>query len=781
MNISMIRNALKKNKGIHLALWCFMALSTTLAVISIIVAIQTFSSIHRLYETAQPPHFLQMHKGELDEQKIADFMKSKPEVVDWQVSTMVDVYGNHLTIGGVSLADCRIDLGLVKQNPRKDLLLNTKHEVVQIQSGEVGIPMLLKEQYDIELGDEVLLSYDGFERSYTVTEFILDAQMNSSMCSSTRILLSDEDFGEICGRIGENEFLIEAYFKDSGDASSFQTVYESHGMPQNGVAVTYTMIFLLSALTDLITVFLLIVVCLLLTLVAFLCVKYTILATIEEELSEIGTLKAIGLPQKEIISIYLLKYRFLAILGVVVGTMAAYFLSPLVTGHISETFGTAKLSPFVILLSMVTAVLMYGIMIVRCKHILKKIRSLTVVDTLVTHSGFQKTTGKTKDGLHRIRRMPTNGAYGIWEVVHHFIEWMVVFLTVWIASLLILIPINLVTTIKSKQFSSYMGSVPKDLMIEIENGSQIEANYETVSKILSKDSEVDVIVESRRVCLQTIDVEGRQWNLHTDTGLEAGSGLQYLSGKAPTSSSQIAISYLNADALGKKVGDTIDIELGTDQLQLQVSGIYQDVTSGGYTAKAIQDFDELAAEKYSFLVDLKDEVSVEGKAKAWNQVMGDGVNVDPMEDFLQQTLGGVTTQVSAIVGAVILISALIVILITVLFLKLRLAKDRREITILKAVGFTLSDLTKQYLVKVGGVSLLGILAGVISTQAVGGALVNVALGMTGLGIKQVHVLCNPLVNFLLCPVFLLLLILIVTVAVMRIVHRYEMVTMIQEV
>jgi len=63
----------------------------------------------------------------------------------WQTGTMIDIYGDSLTVVGkentYNLSDCRIDIGLVKQNEMKDLLLNAEHKKVTLQEGEMGIPV----------------------------------------------------------------------------------------------------------------------------------------------------------------------------------------------------------------------------------------------------------------------------------------------------------------------------------------------------------------------------------------------------------------------------------------------------------------------------------------------------------------------------------------------------------------------------------------------------------------------------------------------------------------
>lgn len=91
----------------------------------------------------------------------------------------------------------------------------------------------------------------------------------------------------------KNEYLIEVYFTDSSMASDFKTAYEKAGLPQDGQAVTYTVIFLLSAFRDIAMVMILILVSMLLVMVALMCIKYTMIAVLEEEIGEIGTMKAI--------------------------------------------------------------------------------------------------------------------------------------------------------------------------------------------------------------------------------------------------------------------------------------------------------------------------------------------------------------------------------------------------------------------------------------------------------------------------------------------------------
>lgn len=89
---------------------------------------QLFTSITDMYETANPPHFLQMHKGELVQSDIDEFNENNKGIEHWQTVSMITVNGNELTVSHgkekqFSLSDSRLDISLVKQNDKYDVLL----------------------------------------------------------------------------------------------------------------------------------------------------------------------------------------------------------------------------------------------------------------------------------------------------------------------------------------------------------------------------------------------------------------------------------------------------------------------------------------------------------------------------------------------------------------------------------------------------------------------------------------------------------------------------------
>ncbi|MDY4609082.1 MAG: ABC transporter permease [Sphaerochaetaceae bacterium] len=762
LNMRMLRNDFRRNRGINLSLLLFMALATGLVVASSVVVTQLFTSMTEMYRIAAPPHFLQMHIGPLNQRDIDDFNAGYPGLVAAQTVPMIDVHGEDLTVIGsgpnagnvFDLSDCRLDIGLVRQNSERDLLLDADRRPVALAAGEIGVPVILLDAYDVAIGDTVILERDGVRRTFTVAEFVHDAQMNSTLCSSTRLLLSDADFLELVGGIGETEYLVEAYFTDTSLALGYRTAYENAGLPQNGQAVTYTMIFLLSAFTDIMLAIVFLTVSLLLVLVALLCIKYTLLASLEEEVGEIGTMKAIGLSDRDIGGLYRGKIHLLVLIGICLGYIVALLLSDIVIRHVAVTFGNQPMSPLTVSVPLLVCVLLFLIADRHCGKALKRLRRLTVVDALVTGKGFDgERRGKNcvRDGLSAVKHLPVGLAVSLREVCLNARSFAIVFSVTLIVSIILIVPMNLLHTMGAKEFVSYMGSPSCDLLVELEPGAELGLRYSTVRALLAEASPATTVEEFKRVRVSTETTAGRAVVVHVDCGPSAGNELRYLVGNAPRSEEAIALSALNADALGVSVGEQLHLWWENHDKVFVVSGIYQDVTSGGYTAKSLYGFEPAPAEKYSFAVKLPKSADPKATADRWRAVLGGGYTIEPMEEFLEQTLGGVTRQVRSAVFVAVAVGLCVSALIILLFMKLRLAKDVSQISILKAVGFSNSDIRRQYLYKVGLVSLAGVLCGSLFANLLGDNLASVVFASMNLGISKIAFIVNPWTAFLLLP------------------------------
>jgi putative ABC transport system permease protein len=213
-----VKKDFKRNKLINIVLILFIVLSAFLMSIATMIIFQLFNSIDSMYEVAKPPHFLQMHVGEFEQSKIDEFASSIDYVEHWQTVEMVNIYGGNIWItkpngSTSSMSDSLLDMGWVKQNNQYDLLLDMDNKPLQPKQGEIGVPLILLDRYDIEIGDTITVKDDNISMDFVVSSYVRDPQMNSALVSSTRFLINEADFENFKEQTGSIEYIIESYYK----------------------------------------------------------------------------------------------------------------------------------------------------------------------------------------------------------------------------------------------------------------------------------------------------------------------------------------------------------------------------------------------------------------------------------------------------------------------------------------------------------------------------------------------------------------------------------------
>ena len=477
-------------------------------------------------------------------------------------------------------------------------------------------------------------------------------------------------------------------------------------------------------------------------------------------------MKAVGIPAKGIRSLYMGEIRILMGIGCVAGYAVAIPTVSFLTGHISRTFGRCRLETITYIAAVGIAFLVYGMILLFTGKVLNRLRKVTVVDALVTGKGFAKER-KTKDGIHKARRLSVNLLLGMQEVRHGY---GIIFALLMIVTFLVTVPYRMVQTMEDKAFAAYMGTASYDVAIEIEQGENLEERMMKAEQLIQteqKNGYADCYTKLRRVRLQAEDQEGKLQGIHIDTGEEAGKGIRYLTGQAPATETEIALSCLMAEQLGKNQGESVTIICQDKEQEFLICGIYQDVTSGGKTAKAVYAFPETEAEKYAFEVNLGVKPDSRERVAVWREELGKGYTVEYMEDFIGQTLGGVTAQVRQAAYTAFVIGICLIGMIVMLYMNLRIASEAGMLAGKKAVGIPLSDIYRQELHPVLLAGGLGTVSGIVLAGVAGDRLFSTFFGMLGLGIKQIEFVPMSMMMCVVIPGLLLAVLGMVTIVSCR--------------
>lgn len=711
------------------------------------------SSMHAFFDKADPPHFMQMHAGEIDRAALMDFAARSGMVDQQQIVTLLNINASHLQINpnGEAEIDGVMDNAFVVQNESFDYLLNLDNEIVKLEPGNVAVPLYYLQKYALKVGDSITLSNGRFSMSLRISDFVRDAQMNASIVSSKRFLLNLDDFNILKKHLGEPEFIIEYKLLDINKTGAFETLYQSAGMPQNGPAITYPLLKTLNAISDGLTILVIMLASLLVILMSLICLRFTILSAIEEDMRDIGVLKAIGMNHQEISRLYKLKYKAIILSACLLGYFISLWATGVLTENLSLYMGVAPKNGWHYLLPLIAAAVVFCIAFGFCAAILKKIAKTSPVEAF---HGRHFVKGKKRPYmlcLSNNKYMETHVFLGIKCVCERLGQYGLLCAIFAISTFLLIVPFNLLNTVQSNRFIQYMGVVESHIRIDLRQGHDIENRFKQIMAVLKQDDAVDKYAGYVTTRSRIGSSDQKMENLLVESGDFSAFSMRYSEGRAPVADHEIALSLLAAESLGKKTGDTLILEAEGSLHVLTVSGLYQDITNGGKTAKSRRLFDPQNVLWYVIAVNLKNNADtslISLKSADYARIFHDA-RVTGIEQYVSQTLGNTIGQLKKLVWGLVAVILVITVFTTLLFLKLILAKESAQIAIQKRLGVPPQKIQNQYVAQLSLLLFAGFMGGLLASLTLGPRVVG--LLMSGMGAAHLELTISPLTTFLFVP------------------------------
>ncbi|NMS89445.1 FtsX-like permease family protein [Clostridioides difficile] len=767
---------LTRNKVVTITLFIFILLASMLASSATNIAIELTDSVTSLFQKSQTPHFVQMYSGKLDQEKIDKFSAKTPYVKKQQTTELLNINGANIFLGskGESQANSVLENSFTKQNNKFDFLLDMNNQIMQIKDGEIGVPVYYMKQCNLKKGDTIKIINGNFFIEFTIKDFIRDSQMNPSLVTSKRFLISDNDWNMLKSNLGESEYLIEFLLNDINKISEFEALYQSTELPQTGTSITYSIYQLLNSVSDGIVIAIVILISILLIIISILCLRFTLITTIEEDYREIGVMKAIGIQNSNIQKLYLIKYLLIASFASFLGYILSLLIEPFFTKNIYIYMGTVDKTIFSILIPFIGSVLVFLSVIFFCKIILKRFKTISVVNALRgSHS-----TDSVKSGyifqLHRNKITDTNIFLGLNEVVKKFTVYGLLCFVYMICIFLMIVPINFLNTIQSPEFITYMGAGKSDIRIDLPQTKQTQHLFNSILQKINHDNDIKKYESFTTSSYKIKNKDGKVENIKIENGNFETFPLTYVKGCAPTKKNEIALSVINANELKKSIGDTLSIFSKDKKVILTVSGIYQDITHGGKTAKAMLPSSEDNVLWHIINLNLKSGINVADKLKQYS-ISYYPAKITDMNNYINQTLGSVINQLRLVIKLAIVISIVISSLITSMFFKMLIAKDTPQTAIMISLGFSTKDIRIQYITRALLVLIIGTILGVVIANTLGQKISGLLLS----GISNLQFVVNPLIVYVLCPSVLTLTVFTTIILISREINKIKIMSIIE--
>ncbi len=763
----MIRRDLLRDRGASTALLAVVMLSALLMASGTIVVERLAGASTQLFAQTRPPHFLQMHTGEVDRAALEDFAAGHPELDTWMIERTVGVDGSdiswHAPDGGDAgtLSDSLVDNLFVEPNEEFDLMLDGAGEIARPGPGEVYIPLIYQQREGLDPGDVLRIDTGHEQVDLTVAGTVRDGQMASSLSSSVRFVISAQDWQRLeAGERFSHEIIVEYRLTDPSAAGALQAAYQTApGVPTNGQAVTIELIRLMYVISDGLAAFALIAVSVILLLIALLNIVFVIRGTLEDDVRQIGTLRAIGLPPGFIAGLYLGRFRVLAAAGCLLGSLAAVPAAAVLTRGLSAAYAAAPIGPATVLAPLATLVVVYLVIVLSCRMVLRDVGRASVVTALVQgtlHAPRRRPRrtgrGMARSALSRVRPRGVNRRLALLTLLRQARSWALLPAVYALAAIAVIVPAALFLTLSSPRFITFMGVPDSDLMTTIAFAEDLDAVRDVALEEMRQREDVTDVLVVGGVLTQVQGPDG--WDSRMlEVGDHSALELPYLEGSAPQED-EVALSVLAADRYGVSTGQELTVRRDGKERTLRVSGIYQDITSGGFTMKQ-QGVVPEAADRYTIFADVADGADPQQVAAELDGAVEQARTI-PQEEYARQSTAYLR---GALRGAALLAAvtvAMICTLITLLFLRLQLTRERRRSGVLCALGFTRADVAAQVHWRAAATVLLGVMVGTVLAGTLGPRATGSLLSAAGLGLARLTFLGSPWLLYGVLPALLVI-------------------------
>ncbi len=754
MYYRLLRNDFLKSKAITLTTVMFVAAAAMLVALAATLAVNLAGAIDNMMMQGKTPHFMQMHSGEVNMTRLKMFAEKNEDVADFQVVEFLNVDGEKFVFAESSLADSIQDNGLVVQNEKFDLLLDLDGKLIKVADGEIFVPISYIQDGTARVGDTMAVA----GKTFTIAGPLRDSQMQPALASSKRFLVSPNDF-EAIKQFGSVEYLIEFRLHDLDRVGAFATAYTAAGLEANGPAITYSLFKTMNAISDGLMIAVILLVSALVVAIAFMCIRFTLLAKIEDDYREIGVMKAIGLRIADIKKIYLTKNIAIAAVGSLLGYALSFLFQNALLSNIRLYMGESENTNLAPILGIASVLLVFLAITAYVNGVLARFRKISPAEAVRFGISQEKSGGAKHFRLSVNKLLSTNFFLGVKDVLSRKSLYTTMLTVLVLAAFIIIVPQNLYNTIASNSFITYMGVGDSDLRIDIQQTDHIAEKAAEIAVAMENDVDIQKFVVLTTKTFHVILSDESEEHLKVELGDHSIFNLTYFTGRAPVAENEIALSVLNAKELKKTVGDFITLMVNGRETTFKVCGIYSDVTNGGKTAKATF-VDDSANTMWSVIsAQLSDTAQIDNKVTEYADRFT-FAKVADIEEYFHQAYGSTINAIGRASYASLGVALVITLLITFLFMRMLVAKDRYAIAVMKAFGFTNSDIKVQYIARSVFVLLIGIILGTLLANTVGEVLVGAVIG--SFGAASFKFIVNPGFAYLVSPLLMAFVVLVAT-------------------
>ena len=723
MFMKMLRSELKTNKGLNTVIFVFMVIASVLVFSSSVLIYSMFVSEQYTAEVcnvSQLMYCIESRRSLIEERRsgVEDVLSGFEEIIAFDRDEMIQIDPKLIDIDGFDRTgsksyDSKTNyLGTV---PHKfNLLRDLNDEPLEVPAGCVALPVTLKNEFKAKPGDKFRITTE----MGNIYELTICGYYKESAGFFYRYILSDEDYEVIAAESHYVSDMWELRLNDSLiyseglDLTSFSNMVEKKFEDEKHIEPRWLMMGFFTddnVLMLVISVFV-VMTSIFMILIILMTIRFTIIAALKEEEQEIGMMRAMGIESLSFRWLFASKYVFFTLMGSVAGVIGGLPAVRLLLSIFTPNNITPD-SKVMLLLGIPSELAVAVIMILFAMNVMRRINRISVVDAIHGENRGERFGSSAVIFLYKRRKMPVPLYLAVSDILKRFKRYLFLIISYVLGISIVLITVNLRNSVISDRFMCYSSCYAWDFEITFtdpddraEMTKRCKAEglklYELVNHDLQREgipAEIDIVKYNHGKLIKG-DAEEFYEILFGGGHLERFTMRE---GRPPVLENEVMLSYYTANRYGYKVGDVVTFNLmekTEDNMgfeykdkQLVITGFIDALENNGGTSFAIMgtEYDDgypLGNTEIGNIIltddSEKDEVrrqiqELYPKAEVvWGRELAKSFipGYDHIFAMLEYIMSGIVIFIS--------------VLMTYLYMNIFIAEEKREIALMKSMGFT---------------------------------------------------------------------------------------------
>lgn len=171
--------------------------------------------------------------------EIETWSSKHESVASYQISETLNMPGSSVYINSdeVNQKGSVMESMFTRQNSKFDFLLDLNNSILTLESGEISVPLFYYQKENLEIGDTIIIKNNEYVKKFVIKSFVRDAQMNPSIISSKRFLVSEEDYLELSTLFTEVEYQIGYQLVEDDQLQGLMRDYSKSPLPKKGPVI----------------------------------------------------------------------------------------------------------------------------------------------------------------------------------------------------------------------------------------------------------------------------------------------------------------------------------------------------------------------------------------------------------------------------------------------------------------------------------------------------------------------------------------------------------------